>query len=184
MAAAEVLPQKNVVLILSSGSEAGEARAAVEKYKIDMAGRGISVTEVSADEAQDTDQAAALGGGSPVVKMENRDDKTAFKVYDGASGADITKSFNLAVEPKPAPSVELKKKEPQALVAKPEPIATPKLAAEILVKPAAENNYFPKNHIGLSIGPSNFKKNEDSLELLKSANPGSGVTYTKTSGRF
>lgn len=42
--AAEVLPQKSVVLMLPNGAETGEARADVEKYKTNMAGRGISVT--------------------------------------------------------------------------------------------------------------------------------------------
>ena len=61
----------------------------------------------------------------------------------------------------------------------PKPVENPKVQYVL-----SENTDFPKNHIGLSIGPSNFKKNEDSLELLGRNNVGGENRYTKTSGRF
>ena len=146
-----------------------------------MAARGISVTEMQSDEVQDARQAALASGSSTVVKVESTGGKIELKAYDAATGKDISKTFYGApVEPKPQPAPAVKQiVSVMTALEIPKPIGKPAARSEL-----GENKVFPKNHIGLSMGPSNFTKNKDSLEMLQQGNPGSQITYTKTSGRF
>lgn len=183
--AAEALLQKNAVLMLSPDTETAEGRAAVEKLKSDLVAQGMSVTEIPAEEAQDIGQVGLIADGGPVITMESQAGKVEFKVHDGVSGADITKTFIAAMALKPEVKAEPKKEPEPVLVVKPEPVAQPKPVEPPAVQPALrETTVFARNHIGLAMGPSNFTKNKDSLEMLQQGNPGSQITYTKTSGRF
>jgi len=178
LGAAEVPAQNSAVLVLSPDKQTAEARAAVDKLKSDMEAKGISVTEIPADEAQDISQAGLIGGG-PVITTKSQAGKIEYEVHDGVSGADITKTFKAGLEPevKAAP-----KPEPAHVVKmKPAPVEPPKPVEKA---DAREKSAFPRNHIGLSLGMSSLTKNEDSLEMLQQFNAGSQITYTKESGRF
>ena len=176
--AAEGLPVKNAVLLVTP--ETAEGRAAVEKLKGELAAKGISVAEIPADEAQDPEQAAALNGGGPVITTENRGGKLEFKVLDGASGADITKSFNPGLEaPKAALAPDIKAVAAPVALA-PEP-AAPAKQEKAAAQPAPAK-VFKRNHLGLSLGMSDFRKNRDSLDRL-AENAGGLPRYTTTSGR-
>ncbi len=183
--AVEALAQKNAVLMLSPDMDTVDGRVAVEKFKSDLAAQGVSLTEISADEAQDVGQAGLIADGGPVITTESQAGKIEFKVHDGVSGADITKTFNAkSVALKPEVKAEPKKEPASIVVVKPEP-EQPKPVEPPAVRPSPrETTAFARNHIGLSVGPSNFTKNKDSLEMLQQGNPGSQITYTKTSGRF
>lgn len=184
LSAAEGLAQKNAVLVLSPDMETAEGRVAVEKLKSDLAAQGVSVTEIPADEAQDIGQVGLIADGGPVITTESQAGKIEFKVHDGISGADITKTFKSGAL-KPEVKAEAKKAPEPVAVVKPEPVEQPKPVERPAVQPAPrETSAFARNHIGLSMGPSNFTKSKDSLEMLQQGNPGSQVTYAKTSGRF
>ena len=186
LTAAEVLAQKSAVLVLSPDTETAEGRVAVEKLKSDLAGQGVSLTVIPADEAQDIGQAGLIADGGPVITAESQVGKIEFKMHDGISGADITKTFNAkSVALKPEVKAEPKKDPEPVVVVKSEPVVQPKPIEPLVVQPAPrETAAFSRNHIGLSAGPSNFTKNKDSLEMLQQGNSGSQITYTKTSGRF
>lgn len=156
----------------------------MEKLKADMALQGLSVAEISADEAQDVNHAAALNGGGPVITTEIRAGKLEFKIQDGASGADITKSFNSKQE---APKAALNpgvKAVAAPVEQKPDPAASSKDEKPTGQPMSGQNKVFRRNHIGFSFGMSDFKKNKDSLEILADNTPGGETRYTTTSGRF
>ncbi len=182
----EVLAHKSAALVLSPDVETTEGRKTVEKLKADLAEHGVRVTEIPADEAQDVGQAGLIADGGVVITAESQAGKIEFKVHDGVSGADITKTFNATfVALKPEVKAEPKKAPEPVVVVKSEPVEQPKPVEPPAVQPAPrETAALYKNHIGLSAGPSNFTKNKDSLELLQQSNPNSQITYTKTSGRF
>lgn len=144
--AAEVLAQKNAVLVLSPDMETAESHVAVEKLKADLAAQGMSITEIPADEAQDIGQAGLIADGGPVIAAENREGKLEFKVYDGSSGADITTKFNVV-------AVNNEKRQPVAALS-PEPAKKEKTTP----KPSSVNKRtaLKKNHFGLSIGYVNL----------------------------
>lgn len=186
LSAAEALAQKNAVLVLSPDTETADGQETVEKLKSVLATQGMSVTEIPADEAQDVGQAGLISDGGPVITAESQAGKIEFKVHDGISGADITKTFNAkSVALKPEVKAEPKKESAPVVVVKAEPVEQPKPVEKLVAQPAPrETAAFSRNHIGLSAGPSNFTKNKDSLEMLQQNNANSQITYTKTSGRF
>lgn len=176
LGAADVQPQKSGVLLLITDAQTAEGRAAIEKLKTDMAAQGVNVTEMSEDETSNLSQAGALNGGGPVIAVETHGGKPEFKVYDGASGADISKDFKAS-----PPSA---KEMPQpAVILKSEPVKTGKPASK--ASPVKESHPYKKNHIGLSIGLANlFDKNEDSLNMLADTNAGGRATSDANRGRF
>jgi len=177
---------KTAVLAFSPDTETAEGRVAVEELKSDLAAQGVSVTEISADEVQDIGQAGLIADGGPVIIAESQAGKIELKVHDGVSGADITKSFNAkAVTLKPEVKAELKKEPEPVVVVKSEPVEQPKSVERPAVQPAPrETMDFARNHIGLSVGLSNFTKNKDSLEMLQQNNVNSQITYRKAGGQF
>lgn len=158
--AASAAQQKGAVLLL--GMDASDAEhAVVEKFKAEMSAEGIEVTELPIEEVTDLRQAGILSEGGPVAVSGGG----KVKVYNGLSGAEATKRF--------ADVRQESRKNRQPPPGKKTPPAHQKTAG------------YKKNHIGLSVGYSNlFNKNEDSLEELASANPGSGVTSDPNRGRF
>ncbi len=186
LSAAGALSQKSAVLVLSPDMGTAEGRVAVEKLKSDLSAQGVSLTEISADESQDIVQAGLIADGGPVITTESQAGKIEFKMHDGVSGADITKTFNAtSVALTPAVKAEPEKGPEPAVVVNPELVEQPKPVERPVFQPVPrETTSFAWNHIGLSLGPSNFTKNKDSLEMLQQWNPGSQITYTKTSGRF
>jgi len=123
-------------------------------------------------EEADIHQAGLLNNGGPVV-VADPGANGGYKVYDGTTGADITKKFNSGLGDKEEP------------LTTPEPEPEQPSAVKPVEKPQPkEPGTFKKNHIGLSAGMSNLKKNEDSLEVLAANNSGAQITQTKTTGRF
>lgn len=168
------------VVLVSPSSPGPAAAAALDKFRADMAARGVPVTEIPAEELQDARQAALAGGASSVVKVEERAGKPELRAYDAVSGKDITKSFVRPVAVQPA----------QEHPAQPEVQPTP-APSVVEVKPgpsekaSAENSSdFKRNYLGLSVGMNNLRRNEDSLNVLAANNAGAGIRETKTTGRF
>lgn len=130
----------------------------------------VSVIAVIPAEEADVCQAGLLNNGGPVVVAEPGP-KGGFKVYDGASGADITSKFQagLAV-----------KEEPRPVAA---PIPEPAKSRKAEPRQPKTKPAFKRNHIGLAAGMTNLEKNEDSLDML-ATNPNAEASYTKTTGRF
>lgn len=184
---ATVVAGQDAVLLLSQETQSADSRTSLDKFKAEMVSRGVSVTEMPADEVQNMHQAALAGGAATVVKMESVDGKTELRAYDAITGKDITKAFNAEQGVKmPVSMVEqviaVAQVASAPVVQAPE---APKPAEKPVAQPAPrETSAFARNRIGLSMGPSNFTKNKDSLEMLQQGNPGSQITYTKTSGRF
>jgi len=142
-----------------------------DKLASEISERGDSLVRVPAEEV-DIRQAGLLNNGGPVIAAD-QDEKGGYKVYDGTSGADITKKFNSGLSPK--------EKALPAIEPKPEPAKTEKTASKARTK---ENSAFKRSHLGLSAGMSSLKKNDDSLEVLAANNSGAQITQTKTTGRF
>ena len=153
------------ILLLSTGGDAG-----ADKIKSEISQTGNSVLEVPAEEA-DVSQAGILSNGGAVIVP---DAEGGYKVYDGGTGGDITKKFNAGLSSKDAP--------PPAAEPKPEP--EPRKIEKAAPQPRPkEASAFKKNHIGLTAGVFNFKKNEDSLDLL-ATNPVTEASHTKAVGRL
>lgn len=154
-------------VVLAPSSQQG---ASLDKLTSEISANGGSVSVLPAEEA-DVNQAGLLNNGGPVIVAEPGA-KGGYKVYDGATGADITKKFNSGLAPKeePLPAAE------------PEPELKRIEQAEPKAK-TKEAGRFKRNHIGLSVGMTNLEKNEDSLDML-ATNPNAEASYTKTTGRF
>jgi hypothetical protein len=156
--------QNTVVL-----SQSAQLDASLEKLAPEIHSDGGYVVSIPAEEA-DIAQAGLLSSGGPVVVVDPGE-RGGYKVYDGATGADITSKFKAGIavkeEPRPvaAPIPELAK-------SRKTPAPQPK------AKPT-----FERNHIGLAAGMTNLEKNEDSLDML-ATNPNAEANYTKTTGRF
>jgi hypothetical protein len=103
-------------------------------------------------------------------------------VYDGISGADITKTFSAKPAAlKPVVKVEPKKEPEPVAVAKPKPVEKPAPAPVS----ASNGRYTSRNHFGISAGMSTLKKNKDSVDSLAQNSSGKqSTTYDNTSGRF
>jgi hypothetical protein len=144
--------------------------AALDKVVADASSKGNAVTVISAEEA-DIRQVGLLNNGGPVI-VADPSAKCGYKVYNGASGADITKKFSSA----------LADKEKSAVAAEPAP-EQPKITIPAVKIQPKERTTFKKNHLGLSAGMTNLEKNEDSLNML-ATNPNAEASYTKTTGRF
>lgn len=129
-----------------------------------------NATAVIPAEEADLRQAGLLNSGGPVVVVDPGV-KGGYKVYDGTTGADITKKFNSVLPGKEPPQNSPEPEQPKA--APPAPKPQPK-----------EPPTFKKNHIGLSAGMSTQKKNTDSLEVLAANNAWTQITPTETTGRF
>ena len=157
--------QSAVVFVPSSAQG-----AALDKVVLDVSSKGNTVTVIPVEEA-DIRQAGLLNSGGSVI-VADPSLKGGYKVYDGASGADITKKFNSGLVDKEEPAVAAEPVPEQPKIIKP--------AAKLQPK---ERTIFKKNHIGLSAGMTNLKKNEDSLNML-ATNPNAEASYTKTTGRF
>ena len=157
--------QNAVVLVPSSAQ-----RADLNKVASDVSSKGNAVTVIPAEEA-DIRQAGLLNNGGPVI-VADPGAKGGYKVYDGTSGADITKKFNSGLADKETPAV----------AAEPAP-EQPKIVNPAVKLQPKERTTFKKNHLGLSAGMSNLEKNEDSADML-ATNPGAAASYTKTTGRF
>lgn len=142
-----------------------------DKIAADITSKGNTAMVLRAEEV-DMSQAGLLNNGGSVIVVDPGA-KGGYKVYDGATGADITKKFNSG----------LVSKEESPVAPKPEP-EQPKAIKPVAKPQPKEPVTFKKNHIGLSAGMSNLKKNEDSLEVLAANNSGAQVTQTKTTGRF
>lgn len=142
----------------------------VQGAELDKTASSISSNAVIPAEEADVFQAGLLNNGGPVVVAEPGP-KGDYKVYDGASGADITRKFKagLAVKEDPRP----------VAAPIPEPVKSRKTEPKQHKAKAA----FKRNHIGLSAGMTNLEKNEDSLDML-ATNPNAEASYTKTTGRF
>lgn len=147
------------------------APSSEQRAELDKLTSEITSTAVIPAEEADIRQAGLLNNGGPVV-VADPDAKGGYKVYDGASGTDITSKFKAGLEVKEEPRpVAAPIPEPaQAHKAEPEPQPRAKAA-------------FKRNHIGLSAGMTSLEKNEDSADML-GANPGAQASYTKTTGRF
>jgi len=158
---------QNAVVLTPSSSQSGE----LEKVASDISSKGNTATIIPAEEA-DTHQAGLLNNGGPII-VADPGAKGGYKVYDGATGTDITKKYNLGQADKEEAPVTPEPKPEQLKVVKPTTKPQPK-----------EPSAFKRNHIGLSAGMSNLKKNEDSLEVLAAGNSGAQITQTKTTGRF
>lgn len=166
MCAAGTACAGNAVLLLGADATA-EQRAAAEKIKAELAAKGTPVMEVPADEAGELRQAGILGNGGPVIAA----DGAGVKVCDGLSGKDISKTFNISA-PAAAPKKDLPpppEKKTGPAVKKPEPRGEPGAV---------------RNRIGLQMGVSNLRKNEDDLEVLAANNAGASSRYTAATGRF
>lgn len=161
---------QNAVLLAPSSQGDGRG-SAVDALKSGMAGRGVTVVEIPADEAG-IEQAAALGDGAPVIVADPA--TGGYRVYDGRTGAEVTKKFDAGL------SSEREKTGPSTV---PEP-ERPKAAGPVSRPRPGRPAAFKKNHIGLSAGMSNLKKNEDSFNVLAANNSGAQVTHTRTTGRF
>ncbi|MBI5744674.1 MAG: hypothetical protein HY952_09005 [Elusimicrobia bacterium] len=156
----------NAVLVL--GPDATEAqRTAAEKAKAELVARGETVVELPADEAGELRQAAILGGGGPVIAAEG----AGISVYDGISGKDITKAF------KTGPLVKAAEKKEAPTPAK-ETVPVPRKSTP------REDTAGIHNRIGLQMGVSNLRKNEDDFEMLAANNAGASSRYTAATGRF
>lgn len=166
------------VVLVSPAAPGPEAAAALDKFREGMAARGVPVTAIPAEELQDARQAALTGGSSTVVKLEERGGKSELRASNALTGKDMTNSF-IAAKPAPAPAAAapaVPATQPQAPVASPPAkAAAPEPRASLGLE---------RNHIGLSVGMSNLKKNEDTLNVLAANNAGAGVRETKTTGRF
>ena len=146
------------------------APVSVQGAELDKTASGISPNAVIPAEEADVLQAGLLNNGGPVVVVDPGA-KDGYRVYDGASGADITSKFKANLEVK---------EEPRPVVAPiPEPVKSRKTEPKQHKAKAA----FKRNHIGLSAGMTNLEKNEDSLDML-ATNPNAEASYTKTTGRF
>lgn len=165
------MARKNAVVLAPAPAQELVQTSAIDHIKSELAGRGESVVEIPADEAG-IEQASALSSGGPVI-MPDPGVNGGYKIYDGATGVDITKKFKSG----------LTNKEDLPGTSEPGPVQqrtvkfTPKPQPKV---PAT----FKKNHVGLSAGMSNLMKNEDSFEVLAANNPGAQITHTKTTGRF
>lgn len=142
-----------------------------DKVASDIISRSNTATVIPVEEA-DLSQVGLLNNGGPVIIVDPGA-KSGYKIYDGVTGADITRKFNS----------ELGSKEDPTAAPKPEP-QQPKALKPVVKPQPKEPVGFKKNHIGLSAGMSNLKKNEDSFEVLAANNSGAQVTQTKTTGRF
>jgi len=158
--------QNAVVLGPSSGQSAN-----LDKVAADISAEVNADTIIPAEEA-DVQQARLLNNGGPLIVVDPGA-KSSYKVYDGATGADITKKFKSRLEyrEESLPTPEPKPAHPKAV----EPVEKPQPQEQVV---------FKKNHIGLSAGMSNLKKNEDSLDVLAANNSGAQIMQTKTTGRF
>ena len=158
---------QSAVVLAPSSAQSGD----LEKVAEDITSKGNAATVIPAEEA-DMSQAGLLNNGGPVIVVDPGA-KSGYKVYDGATGADMTKKFNSGAGRKEEPPV-VPKAEPEQ----------PKAVKSVANPQPKEPGTFKKNHIGLSAGMSNLKKNEDSLEVLAAANSGAQITQTRTTGRF
>lgn len=158
---------QNTVVLSPSSAQSADS----DKVSAYISSKGNTATVIPAEEA-DMNQVGLLNNGGPVIVVDPAV-KGAYKVYDGATGTDITKKFNYG----------LVSKEEQSGTPKPEP-EFPKAVKPVAKPQPKVPAAFKKNHIGLSAGMSNLKKNEDSLEVLAANNSGAQVTQTKTTGRF
>lgn len=158
--------QNTVVLVPSSAQSVD-----LDKVAADIISKGNTATVIPAEEAE-MSQVGLLNNGGPVIVVDPTV-KGSYKVYDGTTGVDITKKFNSGLVSKEESPVAPKSKPEQPKAVKP------------VAKPQPEEPVtFKKNHIGLSAGMSNLKKNEDSFEVLAANNSGAQVKQTKTTGRF
>jgi hypothetical protein len=158
---------QNAVVLSPSSAQSADLDQVVR----DVSSNGNTATVLSVEEA-DVRQAGLLNDGGPVI-VADPGLKGGYKVYDWASGADITKRFNSGLADKEEPAVMSDPEPKQTKTVPLAPKAQPKKTAA-----------FKKNHVGLSAGMSNLRKNEDSFEVLAANNSGAQVTQTRTTGRF
>lgn len=158
---------QNTVVLSPSPSQSAE----LEKVAAYISSKGDAATIIPAEDA-DILQAGLLNNGGPVI-VTDPSAEGGYKVYDGATGTDITKKYNLSLADKEEAPVTPEPKSEQPKMVKPATKPQPKA-------PSA----FKRNHIGLSAGMSNLRKNEDSLDVLAANNSGAQITQTKTTGRF
>jgi len=148
------------------------APSSIQGTDLDKVASGIFPGALIPAEEADVRQAGLLNNGGPVV-VADPGAKGGYRVYDGASGADITRKFNAVLSGKGSANP----------VAAPEPEPVKSRKIESRPQPKVKSS-FKHNHIGLSAGMSNNRKNEDSFEVLAANNSGAQVTPTRTTGRF